>query len=163
LIALYGLAALPLTFAGLALVVLGLALIVAEAFAPSFGILGIGGTIAFVLGASLFFDTGHPDFRVPWSVIGGLAVTSLAFIMLAGRMALSSHRRKVTTGREEMIGLVARVDDWNGDRGHVLVHGERWNARARAPVVPGEEVRIVRLDGLVLTVEPAENRIPAGT
>lgn len=158
LVALYALAALPLNFAGLALMFLGMALIVAEAFAPSFGILGIGGTISFVLGATFFIDTDVPGFEVPWGVIGGITVTSLAFTLLIVRMAVSSYGRKVVSGREEMIGFAGRVLDWNGGKGHVQVHSERWNAKSRADLVAGREIHVVGLDGLTLLVEPPETK-----
>ena len=158
LVALYALAALPLNFAGLALMLLGMALIAAEAFSPSFGILGIGGTISFVLGATFFIDTDVPGFEVPWGVIGGIAATSLAFTLLIVRMAVSSYGRKVVSGREEMIGFAGQVLDWNGGKGHVQVHSERWNAQSRADLVTGQEIHVVGLDGLTLLVEPPETK-----
>src|SRR3546814_14460522 len=90
---------------------------VAELFTPSLGILGIGGVIAFVLGAAILFDTDMPQFRLAWPVIGGLAVVSLGLVLFAGRLALSTRRSRVVSGREEMIGSIAVVQDWSDGQG----------------------------------------------
>ena len=149
----FALSILPFSYAGLALIALGLALVLAEAFSPSFGILGIGGTVAIVLGAVLLFDSDVPGLEMSWPAIGALAVASLAFSLLVARLAMVSHRRKVTTGAEEMIGARARVLDWDGSAGHVFVHGERWQARGDGTgLVPGQMVEVTRVDGLVLMV-----------
>lgn len=154
LLGFYALSVLPVNYAGLALIVLGLALISAEAFSPSFGILGIGGMIAFVLGATIMFDTDVPQFRVALPVLAAIAVASLGATLLTMRLALRSRRTSVATGREEMIGATGSVLDWQGMDGHVRVHGERWNAHAASELHAGQEVRIIRLQGLTLEVEP---------
>lgn len=153
LVGLYALAVLPVSFAGAGLMVLGVGLIVAEAFAPSFGILGMGGTIALVLGATILFDTDVPGLQLSWPVIGGVAVASLALTLLIAWLAWTSQRRKVVTGLQQMIGATAVVRDWNGSAGHVFVHGERWNAVSSDSIAPGEEVRITGLNGLTVEVE----------
>ncbi|HET6468450.1 MAG TPA: nodulation protein NfeD [Geminicoccaceae bacterium] len=153
LIGLYALAALPVNYAGLGLIVLGVALMVAEGFAPSFGILGIGGGIALALGAMLLIED-VPGFELSWAVVAGIVATSIAFSLVVVRLAVTSHRREVVSGREQMIGSTAEVLDWSGRSGHVLVHGERWRAVAPAPLAPGRRVRVARIDGLTLGVEP---------
>jgi membrane-bound serine protease (ClpP class) len=160
LVALYALAALPVNFAGLALIALGLALMVAEAFTPSLGALGIGGAVAFVLGAAILIDTDMPEFEVSWPVIGGVAASSLALALVVGRLAVGAWRRTVVTGRELMIGSSAEVADWRDRSGHVVIRGERWNAVSTAPLAPGQRVKVTALDGLVLKVEPAGNPAP---
>lgn len=155
-IALYALAALPLNFAGLALILLGLALIIGEMFTPSVGILGIGGTIAVTLGALVFIDTDSPQFQVSWSVIVGIALLTGGFSLLIAYIAATAFRRKVATGREEMIGLDGKVLDWDGSKGRVMVHSERWSAIADAPLLPGQKIRVVKMDGLTLKIEPAD-------
>jgi len=157
-IALYALAALPLNFAGLALILLGLALIVGEMFTPSVGILGIGGTIAVTLGAIFFIDTDSPQFQISWSVIASIAIITGAFSLLVAYLAASSFRRKVVTGQEEMVGLDGKVLDWNGTSGRVLVHSERWKAIADRPLAPGQKIRVVTMDGLTLKIEPHETQ-----
>jgi len=158
LVALYALAALPLNFAGLALILLGIALIIGEMFTPSVGILGIGGTIAVTLGAIFFIDTDSPQFQISWSVIVGIAIMTGAFSLLVAYLAASSFRRKVVTGQEEMVGLDGKVLDWNGTSGRVLVHSERWKAIADRPFVPGQTIRVVKMDGLTLEIEPSDTQ-----
>ena len=163
LLGLYALAALPLNYAGAALLLLGMTLLVAEAFMPSFGALGIGGVAAFVIGAAILIDTEEvPGFVIYWPVIGALAVAGLGLGILVARMALTSRRHAVTAGREAMIGQPAEVSDWSGRRGHVFLLGERWNAVAKQPLQPGQQVRVVGLDGLTLAVEPDGSDRPDG-
>lgn len=154
LIGLYAFAALPVNYAGLALMALGIGLMVAEHFTPSLGILGIGGVVAFVLGATILIDTDVPDFRIAWSVIIGLAAVSFGFVLLAGRLALSARRSRIVSGREEMIGAQGVVQDWEGRQGHVFAHGERWNASSASALAPGAPVRVLDVDGLTLRVNP---------
>jgi membrane-bound serine protease (ClpP class) len=151
---LFALAALPMNYAGIGLIVLGVGLMVAEGFAPSFGILGIGGAIAFAFGAAFLVDVDVPGFEVAWPVIAAIAAASLLFSFVVMRMAASSHRRRVVTGREQMIGSQGEVQDWSGRSGHVFAHGERWAAVGQGVFVPGDKVRIARVDGLVLHIEP---------
>jgi membrane-bound serine protease (ClpP class) len=159
LVGLYALAALPVNYAGLALIVLGIALMVAEAFTPSLGALGIGGAIAFVLGATILIETDVPAFEIAWPVILGTAAVSLALTLVVVRLAISSHRRKVVSGREEMIGARGEVMDWSArGSGHIFVHSERWKAVSKAPLAPGQDVRVVSVEDLTLTVEPVEEK-----
>ncbi|MCT7377090.1 NfeD family protein [Chelativorans salis] len=158
---LYALAVLPVSYAGAALMVLGMALVVAEAFAPSFGILGIGGTLALVLGATILFDTEVPGFGLSWEVVGAVAVASLGMTLLIMRLAWSSHRRAVVTGEKGMIGAVGEVRDWNGKQGYVLIHGERWKAVSSTPLQVGDAVRVTDLKGLTLEVVATNGQAPA--
>ncbi|MGY6551544.1 MAG: NfeD family protein [Erythrobacter sp.] len=152
-IGLYALSALPVNYAGLALIGLGVALMVAEAFSPSFGILGIGGVVAFVLGATILFDTDVPQMRVALPLLGAIAVASLAAVVLTVRMALASGQRAIATGAEELRNASGRVLDWEGDAGFVQVHGERWRATGPNGLKPGQSVRVTELDGLTIAVE----------
>lgn len=155
LIALYALAALPVDFAGLGLILLGLALMVMEAFAPSFGILGIGGIAAFVFGAAILFDTDAPGFRVEWPVISAMGIFSAGLLFFVARIGIKSLRSPVQTGEQAMIGARGRVLDWKDGAGHVYVHSERWNAVGPQALDEGATVRIEGVDGLRLTVLPA--------
>jgi membrane-bound serine protease (ClpP class) len=154
LLGLYALALLPVNYAGLALILLGIGLMIAEAFAPSFGVLGIGGAVSFVLGAAIVVDTEAPEFQISWAVISAMAVVSLALTFVVARLALSSHRRQAATGIEELVGARGEVSDWQDGSGHVLAHGERWKAVSTAPLGAGRRVRVIGVDGLVLRVEP---------
>ena len=151
---LYALAALPVNFAGIALIALAVGLLIAEIHTPSFGTLGLGGTIAFLLGATLLVDTDMPDFRISPSTMIGVAAVSLLLAFLAARLALLSHRHRIVSGREEMIGLCGVVDDWSNGMGHVLAHGERWKATGPATLGKGRKVHVTALHGLTLQVEP---------
>lgn len=153
LLALYSFAALPVNYAGLALIVLGVGMLVAEAFLFSHGILGTGGVVAFALGATILIDADMPEFRISWSVIGGFTLTTAAFLLLVVRTALGSRRRKVVSGAEEMVGARGTVQDWSGGTGHVFVHGERWSATGGRQLRKGQPVRVTGLSGLTVEVE----------
>ncbi|MCA1491380.1 nodulation protein NfeD [Ensifer sp. NBAIM29] len=152
LVGLYALAVLPVSYAGIGLILLGSGLLVGEAHSPSFGVLGIGGGIALVLGAAILFDTDVPGLQVSWRVLGGIAIASLAFSLIVARLAFLSHRHQVVTGSEQMIGLSGKVDSWAGAAGYVIAHGERWKAVSTEPLDPGEEIKVVGRDGLTLKV-----------
>ncbi|MBP2234312.1 membrane-bound serine protease (ClpP class) [Sinorhizobium kostiense] len=152
LLGLYALAVLPVSYAGIGLIVLGTGLLVAEAHSPSFGVLGIGGGLAIVLGAAILFDTDVPGLQVSWPVLGGLALASLVFSLVVARLAFISRRHRVVTGAEEMIGIPGKVDSWAGAAGYVIAHGERWKAVSSEPLDPGEDVKVVGRDGLTLKV-----------
>ena len=157
LIGLYSLAILPLNYAGAALMLLGIGLMVAEAFAPSFGIMGIGGAIAFILGSMILMDPNVPGFQLAWPVIATIAVTTLAFSLIVVRMAWTSHRRGVVSGREHMTGAPGKVLDWRRGSGHVFVQGERWQAVSSVPLKRGQPVKVVGVDGLTLQVTPEDD------
>lgn len=152
LLGLYALSVLPVNYAGLGLVLLGLALMIAEAFTPTAGAAAIGGVIAFVLGATILIDTEAPGFAVPWSAIGAIVAASLAFSLLVLRMLWRSRQRPALTGHKGMIGERGTVLQWGGTRGRVLVTGERWHAVGDVPLVAGQRIRVTDMDGLVLRV-----------
>ncbi len=155
LVALYGLTALPVDFAGVALIVLGLALMVAEAFAPSFGILGIGGLASFVIGSAIMVDTDVPEFQIDWSIIAALGVFSAVLLFFIARVSIKSFRHPVRSGQEELIGAGGEVSDWKGGKGHVFVHSERWNATGPEALKKGERVVVLGVKGLRLSVAAA--------
>jgi membrane-bound serine protease (ClpP class) len=155
---LYAFAVLPVNYAGLALILLGIGLLVAEGFLFSHGILGTGGVVAFALGASILVDAETPEFRISWSLIGGLTVATAGFILLLVRTALGARRRKVVTGAEEMIGAPGTVQDWSGGKGHVFVHGERWSAAGDGQLRKGQPVRVTGISGLTVEVERAATK-----
>jgi membrane-bound serine protease (ClpP class) len=156
ILALTALSALPVHYGALALLVLGLGLMAAEAFTPGIGVLGIGGLIAFIAGSIFLFEGADADidFAVSLPLIIGTAVTTagLAFFVLAA--AIKSRERPAVTGAEQMIGIRGRVVEWTGDHGRVHVRGEIWAARAGAALVPDQPIRVVGRDGLTLIVEP---------
>lgn len=155
LLGLYALHLLPLDYAGLGLLLLGIALMTAEAFAPSFGVLGIGGAVAFVIGSIILFDVGSEYYALSWPLVAAVALASLAFSMIVLAMAAKARWRPVVSGPEEMIGVTGRVLEWRGREGRVRAHGEVWQAQAAAPLKRGQQVRIAGITGLTLKVEPA--------
>ncbi|MEO6264856.1 MAG: nodulation protein NfeD [Luteimonas sp.] len=156
LMALYALQVLPVNYAGVALIVLGVALMTAEIAMPSFGALGIGGVVALIAGSLILFDPAVPGFGVPGQLIAGIGVASALAFMGVVWLAARARRQPVTTGVEELVGHMAvAVDDFEG-RGHVRIRGEVWQAECAAPVRRGESLRVLAMDGLTLRVAPAE-------
>ena len=154
LLALYSFQLLPINYAGVALILLGVALMIGEAFQPSFGILGIGGTVAFVFGSVILMDTDAPGFGIDISVIATFAITSvLMFIFVIG-MAIKARHRPVVSGLEELLGADATVMDDFQHQGRVLIHSEVWNAFCNKPLRKGQQVRVISIKGLMLQVEP---------
>jgi membrane-bound serine protease (ClpP class) len=154
LLALYALHLLPVNYAGLALILLGIAFMAAEAFLPAFGALGVGGLIAFVLGSIMLIDdeTELPGFDIPYALIGGVAVASAGFLILVMGMLAKSRKRAVVSGREQLIGAPAEALGDFPAEGWARVHGERWRVRSSAPVRRGEKLRVTGMHGLVLDV-----------
>jgi membrane-bound serine protease (ClpP class) len=155
LLALYAFQVLPISYAGLGLILLGMAFMVAEAFVPSFGALGIGGGVAFVIGSIILFDTEVEGFGVAWPLIAAVAISSALFFFGVVYLALKARRRAVVSGQEQMIGLTGEaLEDFAQGVGRIRAHGEEWQARTGAPVHKGQRVRVVSRDGLTLVVEP---------
>jgi membrane-bound serine protease (ClpP class) len=154
LLALYAFHLLPVNYAGLALIVLGIGFMVAEAFLPSFGSLGVGGLIAFVIGSVILVDdTDLPGFEIPYGVIAGVAVASAAFLFAVVGMAVRNRRQPVVSGREYLVGAQAEaLEDFEGE-GWARVQGETWRVRSAAKVRRGQRLRVRAIDGLILTVE----------
>ena len=154
LLALFALNMLPLNVAGIGLVLLGVALMTAEAFAPSFGVLGVGGAVAFGIGSFFMFDE-VPGFELSVGVIVAATLASLGLLVITLAAAVRAHRRRVVSGDASMVGVEGEVLSWSGDAGAVHVHGERWQARSDTPFAKGARVRVRGRDGLILLVEPA--------
>jgi len=158
LIALYAFQMLPVNYAGLALILLGLGFMVGEAFFPAYGSLGIGGLIAFIVGSVILIDTDIPGYGVPYALIGGFAAASAAFLLLMVTVALKARRRPVVSGREELIGSEGEVLEDFEQEGWARVHSETWRVRAAMPLRAGQRVRIAAMDGLVLDVVPESSQ-----
>jgi membrane-bound serine protease (ClpP class) len=157
LMALTALSVLPVNYAGFALLLFGIALMMAEAFMPGFGIAGLGGIAAFALGALFLFDPDQSDIpiAVAWEVVAGAVLLSAAFFGGVLGLAVSARRQPVRTGAEAIVGTVAEVVSWTDNRGHVRLRGEVWAARSSLGYTQGELVRVVAREGLTLVVEPA--------
>jgi membrane-bound serine protease (ClpP class) len=153
LLALTSLQMLPINYAGLLLIVLGVALLIGEAFVPSFGVLGIGGAISLGLGSLLLFDTEGSDLAVDRSLIFAVVGTLSGLMLLLGYLVFKSQRRKPTLGQEGMIGEIGEVRVKLSPTGKVFVHGEYWNAEGDGEIAVGEKVEVVGCEGMCLKVK----------
>ena len=157
LLALYSLQVLPVNFAGVALILLGIAFMVAELFVPSFGALGIGGVISFVIGSIILFDVeGRGDLAISKSLIATVAAVTAAFFLIVIRMVFKAHRKPVVSGVEELVGSLGEVLADFDKRGFIHVHGEDWQAVSEQPVKAGDRVKVTKIDGLILKIEPTK-------
>ncbi len=156
LLGLYALQVLSVNFAGLALVLLGVGMMIAEFFVPSFGALGFGGLVAFVIGSIVLMDTDTAGMEVSRGLIGGIATAGGTLMLGTIWLAMRARRRPVATGREQLVGDTAEaVAAFNG-KGQVRIYGELWNAVSTEPVAAGQQLRIDRVHGLTLYVSPIE-------
>ena len=156
-IALYAFQALPVNFAGLALLLLGIGFMALEAFVPSFGALGVGGVIAFAAGSIMLFRDDAGQIGVALPVVATFAVLSAVLFIGVIGYAVRSRRRPVVSGAEEMVGAIGESLEDFSDRGRVRVHSESWVARSDRPVRKGARVRVLEMDGLTLKVEEAND------
>jgi membrane-bound serine protease (ClpP class) len=147
LLALYALHLLPVNYAGLALIVIGIAFIVAEAYFPSYGSLGVGGVIAFVAGALMLIDTEAGVFRIPRTLITLLAVTTTAFIFFIVRLALRARRAPIVSGLQALVGAGGEMLEDSGETGWASIGGETWKVRSARPLARGQKIRVVAIDG----------------
>jgi len=156
LLGLYAFQTLPVNYAGFGLILLGLAFMVAEAFMPSFGALGIGGIVAFVVGSIILFDTDVTGYSIAWELITVVALLTGTILFGTVMLAVRSRQRAVVSGAEEMLGAPGEVVSAFSDTGWVHVHGENWQARTHARLVRGQRIRVTGRDGLTLVVEPEQ-------
>jgi membrane-bound serine protease (ClpP class) len=154
LLALFAFQVLSVNYAGLALIALGVLLIVAETFAPSFGALGLGGIVAFVFGSILLLDNDVPGFDVAWQLIGAMALAGSLVLLAIVSFAMRARRVPVVSGRDAMLREPAEAVESFERQGLVRVRGELWQAVTRTPLQAGQRLRIVDVQGLVLEVEP---------
>jgi membrane-bound serine protease (ClpP class) len=146
---------LPVNYAGLALMALGVSLLVAEAFTPTMGALGIGGVISFVVGSIMLFNTNVPGYAVNMGVIGGIALSAIALLALVLWLVVRSRQARVVSGEQQMrdaTGEVIEPVDADGE-GWALVYGERWRVRSATPLPVGTHIRVTRREGLILWVD----------
>lgn len=155
LIAMYAFQLLPVNYAGLALLLLGIAFMVAEVWITSHGALAVGGLAAFVVGSVMLLDTDVPQFEIPYALIGGVTAGSAAFLFLVLGMLVRSRRRPVVSGPEELIGAPGEALEEIEGEGWARVHGERWRVRTSVPLKRGQALRVAAIDGLVLEVTRA--------
>jgi len=151
LLGLYALNMLPINYAGLALMLLGIAFLVVETFNPTV-VLGVGGVAAFLLGAAILFRIEAPGYRLSWTVIIIAAAMMLSLTVVVLGSLWRARRNPARVGGQAMRGLTAEVLDWSGSEGHVFTHGERWQARGAEVLAPGETVEVADIKDLTLVV-----------
>jgi membrane-bound serine protease (ClpP class) len=154
LIGLYGMHLLPVNYAGLALILIGIGFMIAEVFVPTYGSLGVGGVIAFVIGSVILIDAELPGFGIPYALVFGVAGASAAFVIFVVGMALKAQRRPVVSGREQLVGESGEVLADFTDEGWARVHGENWRVRSSVPLKAGARVKVRAMQKLVLEVYP---------
>lgn len=152
LIALYALQMLPISYAGMGLILLGIALMAAEALAPSFGVLGLGGVAAFVTGSVMLMDTNLPAFQLAMPMIVAVTVFSVGLLVFALGMILRARRHAVVSGVEYLLGATATVSRVEGGDAWVWLDGEIWHARSEVPLAPDDTVTVIAIDGLTAVV-----------
>jgi membrane-bound serine protease (ClpP class) len=156
LLAAYAFHLLPVNYAGLALIIVGIGFIVAEVFVPAYGSLGVGGVIAFVAGALMLIDTGAGGFGIPWPLVAFLAVVTTVFLFLVVRMALQARRAPIVSGLTTMVGADGEMLEDSGDTGWASIRGETWKVRTAGHFARGQRIRVVDVDGVMLRVSAAE-------
>ncbi len=156
LLALFAFQVLPVNYAGLALILLGVVLIIAESLVPSFGALGFGGVAAFVFGSIILLDTDIPGMQIARSLIFGIALVAALLLLALVYSLMRIRRRPAVSGADHMLGQIAEALEDFQDTGTVFVNGESWNAHSDAPVHKGDRLRITNIHGLVVEVTPTE-------
>jgi membrane-bound serine protease (ClpP class) len=154
LLAAYALQVLPVNYAGLALIIVGLALMTAEAFAPSFGALGLGGIAAFVFGAIMMFDSGIPGFGISITFVVAVAALFAVLLIWLISYVLKLRKRGAVSGKDSIIGGIGTAMQSFSGEGKVWLEGEAWTATSKLKVEKDQQVVVHALDGLILEVEP---------
>lgn len=154
LLGLFAMNILPINYSGLALMFLGIALMAAEAFTTTFGILGLSGASAFAIGAIMLIKSDIPGYGIDWWVIASTTLMSVGFLSILLALALRAQKRPKTTGIEELLSSTAEVLHWSGGQGEVRVTGEIWKASSLPGLIiqKGDKVKVVEVNGLHLTV-----------
>jgi len=158
ILALISLQVLPFNYAGLVLILLGVALLIGEAFVPSFGVLGVGGVISLALGSFLLFDTQDSGVGVDRPIIFTAVATLASFVLAISYLVYRSQKSKPTLGLEGMLGKIGDARTKLNPAGKVFVQGELWNAEADGEIDTGEKVEIVGCQGLNLKVRRLSGR-----
>jgi membrane-bound serine protease (ClpP class) len=154
LLALFAFQVLPVNYVGLGLILLGVVLMIAEVFAPSFGALGVGGIVAFVVGSVMLMDIDVPGYGIHLGVIAGVALTGGGLMALTLWMLWRARRAPIVTGEQTLIGHTVEILEPIEREGWAWIAGERWRVRTRVPLKPGDRPTVKSRDGLTLIVEP---------
>ncbi|MEE9451785.1 MAG: nodulation protein NfeD [Gammaproteobacteria bacterium] len=157
LLALYALQTLPISYAGLGLILLGIAFMVAEVFMPSFGALGIGGVVAFIVGSILLMDTQIPAYQIAWPLIIAMALANMIFFFIVLNLAARARKRTIVSGQEELLDKIGETLEDISDTGQARIHGEIWTIQTTTPLKRGQAIRVIAVNGIILKVTPVKN------
>lgn len=160
MLALFAMQVLPINYAGLGLILLGIAFMVGEMFMPSFGVLGMGGIVSFIIGSIILFDADGGSMAISVPLIFAVSLLTAGFFFCVIHVVYRSFRKPVVSGVEQMVGSVVEVQEGFDGEGHVFVHGEIWQARSDASLQPGDKALVTGMDGLVLKIEPLKEKQP---
>jgi membrane-bound serine protease (ClpP class) len=158
ILAFYSFQSLPVNYAGVLLIVLGVILFVLEVSITSYGILAIGGIASMILGSLMLIKADAPFLQISWAVILPVVALVGGFTLLVVGMGMRAMRRRPSTGSEGMVGLVGVAKTALAPQGKILVRGELWEAVSEQPLQPGDRAEVVRLEGLRLHVRPVSKR-----
>lgn len=155
ILAFFSMQTLPTNYAGLALIILGIILFIAEANTPTFGLLTLGGLVSMVLGSLLLFESPEQIMRVSITLIISFALATAGITIVLVRAVIVSHKRKVVSGKEGLIGGVgrARTKISPEKSGKVFIHGEIWDAVSNETIKKGGKIQVVKVDGMTLEVK----------
>lgn len=153
LLGLYALHILPISYSGLALILIGISFMVAEVYIPSLGALGIGGFIAFIIGSIMLLDTDIPGFYIYWPLILTVAILSAGFILLVSSLALRALKQPAMVGHQTLLHQKGIVLVWKHNEGMIKLKGETWRAKSHDHLRPGDDVIVEELEGLILSVK----------
>jgi membrane-bound serine protease (ClpP class) len=149
---------LPVNYTGMALILLGIILFIAEIKVVSYGMLAVGGMVSMVLGSIMLFPSPEPYLRLSWSVIIVTVLMTTIFFLVVIAKVVQAHREKTITGVEAMPGEQGVADTDIMPEGKVMLRGEYWNAESSEPIMKGEKVQVVEVNGLHLKVQKVPDR-----
>jgi len=158
LLTLYAFHLLPVNYLGIMLIILGIGFMIAEVYITSFGIIALGGAIAFIIGSILLFDTQGAREQLAWPLVFTMGAISFIFIFIVISLAIKSHKRKIVSGREGLIGKEGVVLSVMNTQITVRVLGEIWEAKSSRMLNEGDEIRVTGINGLILIIEPVEKK-----
>jgi membrane-bound serine protease (ClpP class) len=156
LLAAYAFHLLPVNYAGLALIIVGIGFIVAEVFLPAYGSLGVGGVLAFVAGALMLIDTGAGGFGIPWPLVAFLAAVTAVFVVAVVRMGLQARRAPLVSGLTTLVGADGEMLEDSDETGWASIRGETWKVRTAGHMVRGQRIRVIGVDGVLPRVSAAQ-------
>ena len=154
LLALYSLQVLPVNYAGLGLILLGIIFMTAEAFVPSFGVLGLGGVIAFIIGSIILFDKEGGGIAISIPVIVSISLLSTGFFFVIVKSSVRAFKKPVVSGKEQLIGSIGEITEDFETSGNIFIHGETWHAESSTAMHKGDKAMVTGKEGLVLQIAP---------